>query len=81
MSAECKCFTGRMGRLISCLDGFDPNIKINISTSEQISNIILQEKKNMAIYDVSTHKQIVRDRLVELQYDIDTIQTWIDFIE
>ena len=81
LSAECKCFSGRIGRLVSCLDGFDPNIKINISPSEQISNIILQEKKKMKIYDVVTHKQIVRDRLVELGYDIGTIQTWIDFIE
>jgi len=30
----CKCFTGRMSRLINVLNGFDPKIVINISDNE-----------------------------------------------
>ena len=35
----------------------------------------------MTVYDVELHKQIVKTRLTELNYDNTTIQTWIDFIE
>ena len=37
----CKCFTGRISRLVNCLNGFDTNIKINISDNELIGNIII----------------------------------------
>ena len=37
----CKCFTGRISRLINTLNGFDENIKINIADNEQIGNIII----------------------------------------
>ena len=36
--ALCKCFTGRISRLVNCLNGFDDNIKINISDNEQTYN-------------------------------------------
>jgi hypothetical protein len=42
--AECKCFTGRMSRLVNCLNGFDDQIKIQISDNEQIGNIIAIER-------------------------------------
>ena len=42
--AECKCFTGRMSRLVNCLNGFDDRIKIQISDNEQIGNIIAIER-------------------------------------
>ena len=34
--AECKCFTGRMSRLVNCLNGFSPLINIQINDSQQI---------------------------------------------
>ena len=37
----CKCFTGRMSRLINCLNGFDDLVEIKISDKEQIGNIIV----------------------------------------
>ena len=36
--ALCKCFTERISRLVNCLNGFDDNIKINISDNEQTYN-------------------------------------------
>src|SRR5438045_420688 len=36
----CKCFTGRLSRLINCLNGFDDRVCIKISDSNEISNII-----------------------------------------
>ena len=43
--ALCKCFTGRISRLVNCLNGFDDNIKINISDNEQTYNWKLFNKK------------------------------------
>jgi hypothetical protein len=36
------CFTGRLGRLVSALDGFHSGVRITISTSDQISNRVLK---------------------------------------
>jgi Leucine-rich repeat (LRR) protein len=30
IDADCKCFTGRMNRIINCLNGFSPLVNINI---------------------------------------------------
>jgi Leucine-rich repeat (LRR) protein len=35
----CKCFTGRISRLINCLNGFDELVNIKIAGSEQISQV------------------------------------------
>jgi hypothetical protein len=45
--AQCKCFTGRISRLVDCLNGFNTNIKINISDNEQIGNIIILIKNQL----------------------------------
>jgi Leucine-rich repeat (LRR) protein len=39
LDSECKCFTGRLTRLVNCLNGFDDNIKIEIDNNDQMSNI------------------------------------------
>ena len=38
--SECKCYVGRISRLVNCLSGFDPLVNIQISDTEQIGNII-----------------------------------------
>ena len=42
--SECKCFTGRLSRLVSVLVGYFEDIIITISDSEQIANVILMIK-------------------------------------
>ena len=73
----CKCFTGRISRLINALNGFDDNIVINISENEQIGNIciILREK-----YDGEEFKQKVREALRERNYNEAIINEWLDNI-
>ena len=39
--ANCKCFTGRISRLINVLNGYDEHIEIHIANNEQISNIVI----------------------------------------
>jgi hypothetical protein len=79
----CKCFTGRMSRLINCLNGFDANIVINISDTEQIGNIIILIKDKLLAennYTIELHKNIVMKELCERGYDKGIVDEWIEYI-
>ena len=81
--AICKCFTGRMSRLINCLNGFDDNVVINISDTEQIGNIIILIKDKLIaenIYTVELHKEIVIKELYDRGYEKNVIDEWIEYI-
>ena len=81
--ALCKCFTGRISRLVNCLNGFDTNIKINISDNEQIGNIIILIKNKLIgenKYNLETHKQLVIENLLDKQYDMTTINEWLEYL-
>jgi Leucine-rich repeat (LRR) protein len=80
--AQCKCFTGRMGRVVNCLNGFSPLVNINIKDSDQIGNIIVLIKSQLADnYDVETHKQLVKKELESRGFDDHVIDEWIGYIE
>jgi len=80
----CKCYTGRMSRIINCLNGFSDLVQVQISESEQIGQII-SIVKDMLIdkneYTVEKHKELARTELVNRGYSNDIIETWIAFIE
>ena len=78
----CKCFTGRISRLINILNGFDDNIVMHISDNEQIGNIIILTKEQLGIYyDVEQHIQLVKNELQSRGYTDDVINEWISHIE
>jgi len=82
--ANCKCFTGRMSRLINCLNGFDDRVNITIGDNSQIGNIILLVRKKLEDenkYTVSVHKELVREELIERGYSKEVISEWIEYIE
>ena len=82
--ADCKCFTGRMNRVINCLNGFSPLVIINIKDSEQIGNIIILVKNKLeltGVYTIEQHKIEVEKELLERNYDIETIKTWLEYID
>jgi hypothetical protein len=79
----CKCFTGRMSRLINCLNGFDNHIVINISDTEQIGNIIILIKDKLLAennYTIELHKEIVIKELYDRGYDKGIVDEWIEYI-
>jgi Leucine-rich repeat (LRR) protein len=76
-----KCFTGRMSRLINCLNGFDKNIQIKIADNEQIANVILQMKNTHTNENTESVKEKVYEQLRELGYDDKTIYFWLEHIE
>ena len=84
IDSVCKCFTGRMSRLINCLNGFDSLVNIEIADIEQIAQIIEVvrvglERENK--YELELHKKIVREQLIERNYDNDVIEEWVSHIE
>jgi Leucine-rich repeat (LRR) protein len=81
--SECKCVTGRISRVVNCLNGIDPNIQIQISDSEQIGNIIgliQRQLETNGTYSVQSHQDRVRRELLERGYDDKVITDWITAI-
>jgi hypothetical protein len=80
--ALCKCFTGRISRVVNCLSGFSPLVNIQIKDESQIGNIIVIIKEQLGdSYTVEKHKELVYKELVEREFDIDTINEWLEHIE
>ena len=73
----CKCFTGRITRLVNVLNGFYDDITIQIGSNEQISNIIvmLQQK-----YEDEELIIQVRKAMEEREYNNETIEEWLTYI-
>ena len=81
---KCKCFSGRMCRVINCLNGFSHLVNININDGEQIGNIIVLVKNKLESsdnYTIEKHKSEVQNELLERGYDIETINLWLEHIE
>ena len=73
-----------MNRVINCLNGFSPIVCINIKDGEQIGNIIILVKnklESMGVYTVENHKIEVEKELSERNYDVETIKTWLEYID
>jgi len=80
----CKCFTGRISRLVNCLNGFDELVNIKIADNEQISQIIIAVQtrlENDNMYDVDLHKSLVTAQLKEMNYEESVINEWVNNIE
>jgi hypothetical protein len=75
----CKCFTGRISRLVNCLSSFSDKVSIQISTNEEISNIIIVLKNK--ITDTYELKKAIEMEMTERGYDKETIDIWIGYVE
>ena len=71
--SKCKCFTGRISRLINCLNGFTNLVNINISKKQKL------ELENN--YSIEKHKKLVKKELQERNFNEEIIEEWIKFIE
>lgn len=76
--SESKCFTGRISRLINCLNGYSNNVSINISENEQISNIIILLKSKFSGEEL---KNKIKERLKELKITDNIIELWISELD
>jgi Leucine-rich repeat (LRR) protein len=76
----CKCFTGRISRLINVLNGFDPRVQVQISESDAISNIIILKRKIHGD-DIQALREAVRTELETGQFDPAIINEWLGYID
>ena len=79
--SECKCFTGRISRLVNCLSGYSDKVKIQISESEEIGNIISVIMEKRGIKTTKTLKEEVSVALKERGYIETKINEWVEYIE
>jgi hypothetical protein len=80
----CKCFTGRISRLINCLNGFDSRVSIMLPDNVQIGNIIIIIKEKLekkGDYTIKKHRELVLNELTERGFSSDISNIWIENIE
>jgi Leucine-rich repeat (LRR) protein len=66
--ALCKCPTGRITRLVNCLNGFDPEVVLEISENEQISYL----------YDIAKKSEDPKGTFIEMMQERKYAQSIID---
>jgi Leucine-rich repeat (LRR) protein len=76
MDSECKCFTGRMSRLVNVLVGFFSDINITVSNNERIGAIISSVLKGREMTDEL--KEVCRKSLKKAEIEEDEIGKWLD---
>jgi hypothetical protein len=75
----CKCFTGRISRLVNSLNGFDDRITIKISDSQEILNVIINIRHKYT--NIVQQKHEIIKELTDRGYDMKTINEYIVYIE
>jgi len=75
----CKCFTGRLSRLINCLNGFDKRVSIKINDKEQILNVIIGIRNKYE--NLERQKEEVTKELLERGFDEITINEYVTYLE
>lgn len=81
--SEHKCFTGRLSRLVNCLNGFESDVVINISDSERIGSIISNIKTRLEAkneYTPTKHCLEAQIQLLEIGYSDEIIKDWLSHI-
>jgi Leucine-rich repeat (LRR) protein len=81
LDSEYKCFTGRISRLINCLNGFTPLVEIKIPDNMEISNIIVMMKQNYKGNDENELKDLIKKELQERNYSKEVIEEYLEFVE
>ncbi len=82
--SEGKCFTGRVSRLVNCLNGYDELVEVKIADNEQIGNVIAATRnalENTKSYTAARHKYDSTVALLELGYSESVIDEWVSVIE
>ena len=80
-NAECKCFTGRISRLVNVLNGYYDDINIKISDNAQIGTIISVIKQQYKGNNVDELKELIRKELKERNIDEKVIDEWVEYVD
>jgi Leucine-rich repeat (LRR) protein len=80
-NAECKCFTGRISRLVNVLNGYYGDINIKISDNVQIGTVISNIKNKFEGTDIEELKEKIRRELINRQISDTVIEEWLEHVE
>jgi Leucine-rich repeat (LRR) protein len=75
LDSECKCFIGRITRLVNVLNGFYDDIDINISDKEQIGTIISNMMQN------NKDKNEIQNELAKRGFTQNVIDEWLEHLQ
>lgn len=76
------CTTGKFGRLVNVLNGFDNAIEIKLDQTEIINNrMIVIRRKYEATGDTISAKKEAREMLKEFDLSPSEIDNWVNYIE
>jgi Leucine-rich repeat (LRR) protein len=79
IASEGKCFQGRLSRLLNVLNGYHPDIHINISDNEQIGNIVIMLKQKYT--DLDELISFFVTEMNERNYEQNMVDEWITYIK
>ena len=71
LDAECKCFTGRITRIVNVLNGYYDDIKIGVSENEQIGTIISKMVSD------GKEKNEIENELLERGIEKEVVDEWL----
>jgi hypothetical protein len=77
----CKCFTGRMSRLVNCLNGYDSRVVITISDSQEIANVIVAVRNRKRKRNDMDDKDLIISELTKRGYTRKTIDEWTEYLD
>jgi Leucine-rich repeat (LRR) protein len=75
----CRCFTGRLSRLVNCLNGFDDRVMVKISDQQELANLIIGIRQTTD--SLEEQQQMVRKEMTVRGYGEQTIREWIGYLE
>lgn len=83
LSSKEKCFTGKLSRLVSVLDGFHPGVRVAIATSDQISNRVLKVMERSKNENISNEETLllIKEELEDLGMPEKEINVWLDTVK
>ena len=83
--SDCKCFTGRMTRLVNVLNGFSPLVEVKILDGVQIGNIVAIIKQRLERsqdgYTLEKHREEFRKEMLDRGESVEVINEWLEYIE
>jgi hypothetical protein len=75
----CRCFTGRLSRLVNCLNGFDDRVVVKISDQQELANLIIGIRQKTD--SLEEQQQMVQREMSDRGYGKQIIQEWLGYLE
>jgi hypothetical protein len=76
----CRCFNGRLSKLVNCLNGFDDRVMVKISDQQELANLIIGIRQKTERFE-EQQQQMVQKEMSDRGYGEQTIREWLGYLE